>query len=193
MAEEKKYTVPQSGEKRTVEQKYGKHVFYQDFLMPDGKTSDFLLVEAGGTPAIVMPVTKDLQVIALRQFRYGANEMLIEFPGGNPKSHEHPEETLRSELMEETGCQPETIIRLAEKLYFEPAMVRTTYIPFLAKDCTYEHRPRPGKSEFFEVLLFSLDEWIAKIMKGEVIDSKTIAITFLALPHLGYKGLASAL
>lgn len=155
--------------------------------MPDGKISEFLLVEAGAMPTIVMPVTKDLQVIVLRQFRFGANDLVTEFPGGNPESHDNLHETVARELMEETGYTPERVVRLSDKIYFEPAMVRTSFTPFLAVDCVSKQKPHPSRSEFFEVVLFSLDEWIQKIMKGDITDSKSIAITFMALPHLSYK------
>ena len=179
--------LPKPGEIRTVINKYGKHVFFQDFIRPDGTTSDFLLFEGTTTPAIIFPVTKDGKVIALKQFRFGANEIVLEVPGGNPELHDNLQETITRELMEETGYAPERVTRLADKLYFEPAMVRTSYIPVLAMDCELRQKPHPSRSEFFEVALFSFDEWIKKIMKGEVADSKSIAMTLMALPHLGYK------
>jgi len=44
---------------------------------------------------------------------------------------------------------------------------------------------KSDKTEIMETVLIPLDKWIEMIFTGEVRDSKTIAVTFLALRELG--------
>ncbi len=135
-------------------------------------------------PSIVIPVTIDRHVIAIRQFRYGANTVLMELPGGCPKPGQTPEETLVTELSEETGYKPGRIIQLNKQLWFEPAWLRVTYIPFLALDCFLEEEPHPDGDECIEVVKIPLNDWVYMCQSGEIEDDKSIAITFMALRYL---------
>lgn len=153
-----------------------------------GKEEDyyFLGIKGGKTPTIIFAVTSDRHVIAVKQFRHGAEEVLIETPGGNPKIPEDtPEQVARTELEEETGFQAGKIILLGGGLiWFEPASYKVGFHPFLAKDCVKVGSQNLDESEIIEFELIPLDEWLAMIHSGVIRDAKTIAVTFLALPHL---------
>src|SRR5687768_12906538 len=81
---------------------YGKLVFRDSFREPSGKTSEWLLFGATKTPVVVFPITSGGSVIALRHFRYGANTMVLELPGGSIEAGNDAEGTVISELSEET-------------------------------------------------------------------------------------------
>lgn len=174
---------PRAGGINTVAKKWGKHIFEQQFTLPNGTSADFLLLDTDAPPVIVLPLTDSFSVVALHHFRYGANDWIIEIPGGCVEHGQSFEETLINELREETGYQAHEIIDLSHgnHLWFEPAVNRTQFIPMLALGCKKVAEPSPEETEFIEVEEFTLADWVTKIRKGVIRDSKTITVTFLAL------------
>ena len=176
---------PELIEEKESRKQWGKVILERKFRLPSGEVIDYF--NWGGTvvPSIIFPITKNHEVVALKQFRYGINDFVIELPGGCPDQKESFEEISRKELMEETGFKVENFIKLGPPLWFDPANCITPYMPVLATGCVKVGEPKPEETEFIEVIIYPIEEWIAKIYSGEVKDSKSIAVTFLALPHLG--------
>ena len=139
--------------------------------------------------SIILPITTENEVIAVRQFRQGANDWIMETPGGNPgPAKESPEEVARKELLEETGYKAEKIIPLASRpIWFEPASNTTRWHPMLALGCIKITEVQLDETEEMETALIPLPEWLAMINDQRICDSKTIALTMLALLHLGMK------
>ena len=54
--------------------------------------------------ANVVALTKDAEVVLVRQYRHGVCESLLEFPGGVVEDGEDPPDGAKRELLEETGC-----------------------------------------------------------------------------------------
>ena len=79
----------------------------------------------------------------------------------------------------------ETIKMGFERIWFEPAFIRGSYIPILALDCVCVKPQQLDEAEVIETKLFPLKEWTRMILSGEITDSKSIAVTFKALPYLG--------
>ena len=173
--------IPKAGAIKDIWEKWGRHIFEQTFTFPDGREADFFVFDNVGTskPVIVFPLTKNREVIAVKQFRYGANAVVLEPPGGSTEPGQTTEETLQAELVEETGYRPGTIVSFNRELWFEPASTRVTYVPFLALDCVFEKEPTPDQNEVIEVVTIPYDDWIELIYSGGIKDDKTIAVTFL--------------
>ena len=170
---------------------WGKEFIQRHYKHPKtGAVNEYSLFSYKGgkvRPSIFMAVTTDGNVIAIRQFREAANEVILELPGGNPKKGQTAEDVVRAELLEETGYQAGAIINLTpnKPIYLEPSSYTVSMLSFLVTDCRKVAEPTPDKTENLEAEIFTLAQWIAACMTGEVHDSKSIAITLLALPHLG--------
>jgi ADP-ribose pyrophosphatase len=175
------------GPPTVLAKKFGKALISQQFSKPGkpGEEIEFCLFDWPVIPSIVMPVTKNGEVVAVKQFRYGANRVIIEFPGGNPKPGQTSEDVAFAEVEEETGYKVGELMSLAPPIYFEPAFMVAPYQPFLARYCTPTGKQKLDPEEYLEVMKVPLREWIQMIRRGAVQDSKTIAMTFLALRHLG--------
>lgn len=67
---------------------YGKELLKRVFGLPDGTTSDFYVFRGTTNPVIIFPLASDNKVIVVRQFRYGANDFVLELPGGVLRTEE---------------------------------------------------------------------------------------------------------
>ena len=169
--------------------KYKKIVVEKTFLLPNGTTTEYLLWGGTTVPSVIFPVVfteTGVHVLAERQFRYGANEFVIEVPGGNPDDGEGAEDVAIAELLKETGYKAEKMIQLGgtAPLWFEPAAAITPFIPMLAWGCKKVAEPQRDADEIMETLLIPLAEWKQMIRDGRIRDTKTIAVTMMAFLYL---------
>ena len=179
------------GEPEIIAKHFGRGLFKQWFINP--YTQARIDFSQFGTlknqwPTIIMAITDKLEVIAIRQFRHGANEVTLEVPGGNPdtKFKDNSPITVGSrELSEETGYTPSEVIQLAQKAFFDPASYSVNYYPCIALGCY----PTPEKkennlSEQTEVVLIPLTEYLEMMFNGEIPDSKTGHLLVMSLMHI---------
>ena len=62
--------------------------------------------------AAVLAVTDDGRIPLVRQFRPAVEEWTLEFPSGHVDDGETPEQAMRRELLEETGCEAGDLVDL---------------------------------------------------------------------------------
>jgi len=178
------------GEPEILARGYGRAFIRQRFKQPDGTSVDYTQfgITSENIPSIVIPITTNKNVVAEVQYRHGAKEAVIEVPGGNPIADESPEEVVLRELEKETGYQPEQIIQLTkDPIFFDPASFTVPYWAFLALGCKLTGEKKLDETEFIETIEIPIEEWFQLVLSGAVRDSKTIALTFLAIPHIGVK------
>lgn len=174
-----------AGAVREIARKYGRIVFEQSFKDQNGTERNFFLFNAVEVPAIVLPLTFDNKVVAIRQFRYGAGSFVLEIPGGNSRKSGTPEDCAKAEIMSETGYRAEEVIRLGKDIWFDPASSRTRFTPLIALGCRKLKKPKLDSGEIIETIEIPVADWLKKIEAGkEILDSKTLAITALAFPYL---------
>jgi 8-oxo-dGTP pyrophosphatase MutT (NUDIX family) len=135
-----------------------------------------------------MPITADKKVLAIRQFRHGANNILIELPGGNKHPKESRLNAAKRELLEETGfCAKKISVLKPGKIWFDPSVLTSYYFPCLAIDCYPISNPQLDTTECIETITIPINEWLDMIYAGLITDNKTLATTFLSLPHIGIR------
>lgn len=166
--------------------RHGKVVKDVFFLDADGKTRDFLQWGGARDGVMVFAVTPEKMVLAIPQFRRGAQEVLLEPAGGSVEDDEFVKEAASRELLTESGYKAGKLIYLG-KQWIDPPSCFTPMHSFLALDCVKaaeQNLEETEKMEMGEPVLTSLPKWIKMIHSGQIHDFKTIAITFLALPYL---------
>jgi len=150
--------------------------------LPNGKQAERELITHPGAAAIV--ALDDAQnVLLIRQFRLGADQVLVELPAGTLEPGEDPAVCAARELQEETGYRPGQLERLGG--WFVAPGYTTEYIHlFVATDLT--HDPIEGdEDEFIEVFRLPLTEAVAMAARGEIGNSTGVAGLLWAARHLG--------
>lgn len=178
--------VPKRGNRETLAEGFGKSFIRQQYLQPDGTKIDFYIFGSKFIAAIVFALTEKDEVIAVRQFRYGIGDFVLELPGGCRDADESFEEVVRNELLSETGYVPSGVVPIGDSpVFFNPAASENFFYPYLAVGCKKISSPKPEETELISVEVYSIPEWTGKIMHGEVRDAKTIAVTYMALANMG--------
>lgn len=129
-------------------------------------------VHPGG--AVIVPLKSNGKIIFVKQFRYPHNEFVIELPAGKLDKGEDPQKCALRELKEETGYSSEKVIKLG-KIYTTPGFCNEVLHIFLAENLIDGEHAREEGEEDMELLEMTLEEAEEKILKGEIVDAKTIS------------------
>ena len=164
--------------------KLGERVVYERFRrivsrtfeLPHGQTADFEVLE-GRDSVAVLALTDTQEVVLVREFRPGPEEILLELPGGQVEDGQTPEEAARAELLEEAGYEGE--LTPAGTILWDAYGTRKKYA-FVATRCRRVQPPAPG--ELTEPVVMPLRELREHLRTGRLTDSD---VAYRALDHLG--------
>ncbi len=140
-------------------------------LLPDGTQSIREHIVHPG--AVVMLAALDNgKLLFERQFRYPLGQIFLELPAGKIDANEHPLDTARRELREETGYKAKSWLHLGS---MHPCIgysnERIEF--FLARDLAFIGAA-PEQGEFLEVIELSLADALLAVRDGDITDGKTI-------------------
>lgn len=158
-------------------------VLSRRFRHPERGSEDDFYVLRSRDWVNVLPLTPDHQVVMVRQFRFGVQQMSWEIPGGVMDQGEDPLEAGLRELREETGYLPAKA-RLLGSIRPNPAIQENTCHFVLAEDVTLGAELEWDPHEELETRLFPIDEVYAMAHRGEIIHSLVINALFFFYPQL---------
>ena len=159
-------------------QKYSRKIEKVIYKLPDGKESDFYLKKEG--PAVgILALTKDNQVVLVKQFRPGPNEILDEMPGGFVEQSETPEQAAERELLEETGYKG---VAKFVSVTFDCAYSTMNRYCVVVTDCEKIAEQNLDKTEFAEVVLMPLNLFRELLKSGRNTD---VEVGYIGLDYLG--------
>ena len=136
--------------------------------------------------AIIIPVLnteQDRKFVMVRQWRHGALELSVEFPGGVLEKGEDAEAGAARELKEETGYSAGTIVELGV-FNPNPAIMSNKVHFFLALDLSPPTGQELDEDEYVEVETVSCEEVLSGLGKPPYIHA--LMGTAMAL-YLGHK------
>ena len=139
--------------------------------LPSGKKSTREVVEHPGAVAIVA-ITKDKELVMVRQFRKAVGEILLEVPAGVPEKGESGEECARRELEEETGFHAKKVRKIWEG-YASPGYSNELIQYYFAEEMT-RMTQKTDADEFIEVDLVDIELCLDMLKNGKFKDNKTM-------------------
>jgi ADP-ribose pyrophosphatase len=149
--------------------------------LPSGKIIDDYFVHIRPEVVLTLPVTSDGKVIMVRQYKHGAKEILLEFPGGifDP-AEELPHVAALRELREETGYHSDDIEELTV-VYDNPTKDTNRIFFFLARNVEKRFDTEFDSTEDIETVEVPLSEIPMLIMERKIMVSGSIAIYYMAM------------
>ena len=134
----------------------------------------------------IIPVTKNNEVVFVRQFRHGISSETLEIPGGMIDNDESPMFAAERELFEETGYACEEIIELGN-ISPNPALFNNRVFTFIGKGSYLKDANIKNQDEINEVELIDLSD-VPKLFKTGMIDHALVIAAFhlLGLSNKNY-------
>lgn len=152
-------------------------VFHLDevrFEPPDERPADWFYVLDAPHWINVIPLTDDDQVLLIRQYRFGTEEITLEIPGGMCDGSEPPVEAALRELREETGYDASELIELGW-VHPNPAIQNNRCYSYLARGLSEAGSPEPDAHESFELVKVPLARIPELIASREITHALVIA------------------
>ncbi|GEM_PF-6983796 len=182
--------------KLLIPPQYGKTILLQK-LEINKELIEYIIFHGMNTCQVIFPVTPRGEIILCQQFKNGIaclnglgttiskkSPLLLELPGGRLEKNETLKRAATRELFEETGYKSKDLIRLQDRLWYDPAVYTGFCVPWLALGCTKISDRHGDKTETITRKILPIRKWFELIKKGEITDCRSVAISFLALPHL---------
>lgn len=123
--------------------------------------------------AVVLPQLPDGRFVFVRQFRKPVERELIEAVAGVLEHGEDPADCAARELMEETGFKSNELHKLGVA-YPSPGYTDEELHFFYAQLSCARGSPSPEDDEKLDVVYFSVEDFEKMILKGEIVDAKTV-------------------
>lgn len=152
--------------------------------MPNGTIVDDYYVLEYGTWVNGVAITKDNEVLMVKQYRHAADIISLEIPGGVVDEGEDPQQALRRELLEETGYQFDDFEFLCE-LCPNPSTGNNRVYSYLAKGGFLVQEQALDDHEDIIVEKYSLEEVKQLLLENKIDQSMHCSTLFYALAKLG--------
>lgn len=143
---------------------------------PNGIVAERDVIRHGGS-VVILPVDTsgggEPRVLLERQYRYAAEDYMLELPAGRMDHREAPLAGAKRELQEETGYRAK---RWKQVLFFypSPGFLDETMRLYLAEGLM-AGEAQPEDDESIECHMVPLSKAVAMIRQGKIRDGKTIA------------------
>ena len=152
-----------------------------DLRLPDERTVTYDLVDHNDSITIV-PVDQDGNVWFVKQYRLGAQDLLLELPAGVLENDEPPEVGASREIREEIGKAAGVLTPLGD-FYLAPGYANEHMFVFLATQLSYSPLDADD-DEFLHIEAIPASEALQMAREGHFKDAKTIASLLLAEKYL---------
>lgn len=154
--------------------------------LPDKKYSKREVIEHPGSVAIVS-LREDNKIVLVKQYRKPVERFLLELPAGKMEINEEPRETALRELEEETGYKAGKLEYLIE-IFPTPGISDEKIYLFLARDLE-EGKLNLDPGEFIDIEEIEIGQLEKMILRGEIMDAKTIVGINYVKSYMENKGI----
>lgn len=131
----------------------------------------------------IVPVTPANELVCIRQYRHGSEEITLEIPGGIVDLGEDPADAAARECLEETGYQADELISLGV-LAPNPALFGNQLHTFLAPNVKKVAEINNTSTEQTEVQLIPMAQLPEFLVSGEIDHALVCATLWRTLYFL---------
>ncbi len=149
-------------------------LFRHTVKLPNGQIVDDYYVSDLGDVAMILPITTDGQIIVIKEYKHGADDLIWLFPAGRVGPEQEPLTAAKKELKEETGYEAAGW-QLLGQVYPGPSKNKTQVNCFLATDCELSSKQNLEKTEAIEVHKISWTQWEQMVEQNKANDSNALA------------------
>lgn len=158
---------------------YDKKMILKSFILPNGMTENFFIDEARDSVQ-VFAITKDEQVVCVKQFRPNTETEVLELPGGGIESNEKvPSLVAKRELLEETGFEGDEPVFLSKTPY-NPYSTGNRY-SYLITNCKKTSEQDLDPNEIILIELVPMENFRDLMRKGAI---RGFECAYLGLDYL---------
>ena len=139
--------------------------------LPNGRTTELEILRHPGASAVV-PLKEDGKVVLIRQLRHATGGFIYEIPAGKLDQQEDPKLCAARELEEEVGYRAGTLALLTS-IWTAPGFTDEVIHIYLGTNLE-AGKQNLDQDEVLEIVEWSLEEAISKVLDGTIRDAKTI-------------------
>lgn len=157
-------------------------VFSRHCRHPSGKEGDFFVLKLSNW-ALALPLTSNNELVLVHQYRFGADLLSWEVPGGILNPNEDPINTAVRELEEETGFTGHNP-KIIGSCLPNPAILTNRGFFILIENCTKTHQTSWDHHEELETKLVPINEVWDMVRSGKIQNGVTLNALFALKLHL---------
>ena len=136
--------------------------------LPNGITIDDFYAVTISDAAAIVAITPENELILKTEYKYAADEDLIEIPAGMFEPNEHDALAVaKRELLEETGFASDDWMYFGDTVESSSKLTNRMHI-YLAKNCRKVAEQKLDSTEELEVLVIPMAEAIKMVMQNEI-------------------------
>lgn len=140
--------------------------------LPNGKTSTREMIKHPGASAMVV-IDSQNRVVLERQWRAPMQRAFWEIPAGKIDAGEHPFDTAKRELTEETGLSAKKWIDLGV-IHNAIGYSNERIFIYLAQNLMEDGAQKLDDNEFLTLVRVPFDEALQMTLDGQITDVKTV-------------------
>ena len=142
--------------------------------LPSGSViDDYFVIEIPDGVTIVA-ITRDMEIVLVRQYKHGIGQVVLELPAGNVDPDEDPNVAINRELREETGYTASNI-EYVTTIISKPARMTARTLVYFATGAVLYGYPEESDQEKIETVLVPLEELPLLIAHGMIITETSLA------------------
>lgn len=152
-----------------------------DLQYKNGKIKTHQIIEKPDV-SIIVPLTKDGQILFVREYSTAHDEYRLDLPGGKIEPDDTPSDTAIKELQEEIGYKPGKLDELG-MLTISPGYITQKSHIFLARELV-KSKLEGDEEEELEIVEYPFEKFEELIESGELNEARAIAALYLARKFL---------